>query len=104
MLCHLCRGQRPVSDVLFATRRFSVNFHGRLSSDVCSGVSTAEVVSVCVGLGALRCVCVRSNVIDHPAHSFTSQFPSCVDTTGLCLFALTLVGDIYIQSRLTLSS
>lgn len=95
-----------MSEASFATRRFSVNFHGRLSSDVCSGVSTAEVVSVCgfVEVCVSVCVCVRSNVIDHPAHSFTSQFPSCVDTTGLCLFALTLVGDIYIQSRLTVSS
>lgn len=47
---------------------------------------------------------MRSNVKDHPAYSLTSKLPSCVDTTGLCLFALTLVGDIYTQFRLTVSS
>lgn len=87
---------RGVTRRLQRLRHFSVNFHGCLSSDVCSGVSTAEVVSVCVCACVCGGVCVRPNVKDHLAHSLTSKLPSCVDTTGLCLFALTLVGDIYI--------
>lgn len=85
VFCHLCRGECRGSDTSFATRHFSVNFHGCLSSDVCSGVSTAEVVSVCVCVSVE--VCVRSNVKDHLAHSLTSKLPSCVDTTRLCLLS-----------------
>lgn len=47
---------RGVTRRLQRLRHFSVNFLGCLSSDVCSGVSTAEVVSVCVRVSVEVCV------------------------------------------------